>query len=75
MSVNVINEFINLKEASLEFCDSKAGSNITYRQSGHDMKGVLLGTHEQRFFPRALVKSKTGKEYYIYIENLLSIDS
>ena len=70
-----IERFINSREIALDFCDASAGKKITYRQSGYYMEGILLGTHEHRSFPRALVRSKTGKEYYVFIENLISIEA
>jgi len=71
--IKEIYEFIASKDKALNYCESNAGKAIVYRQSGHDIKGVLIGTHENRFIPRLLVRSKTGKEYSIFIENLISI--
>jgi hypothetical protein len=71
--INVIENYKMLKLDALDYCEDRIGNKVTYRQSGRDIEGVLIGISDNHFLPRVLVKSKTGKEYLVFIENLISI--
>lgn len=74
---------IKTKQAITDILDkSEKPINCTYMKGKYEMKGVLLGypkfgggvSNSNTLRPDIKVMSSTGKEYYVLIANIISIE-
>ncbi len=59
------------KDKALKYAAQIIGKNIQYTHSGNTVTGEVLEVHD--FVGQIKVRSKTGKEYWVFIERVKSV--